>query len=86
MRITYYEEADSAFIVLKEPPPEKAEEIAGETLEDPGTGEGTSVILHRDESGEIYYIEIYSRASARLDLSRLDFEGLASYARETHYT
>lgn len=36
MRITYYEETDSAFIVLREPPLEKAVEIAGETLEEPG--------------------------------------------------
>lgn len=83
MRITYYEETDSAFIVLKEPPAEKADEIAGEDLPDPAPG---GVVLHRDEAGELYYIEIYSRASARLDLSRLDLEGLASYAREAHYT
>ncbi len=86
MRVTYYEETDSAFIVLKEPAPERAGEVAGEPLEEPGTGKGTGVVLHRDEAGELYYIEIYSRASARLDLSRLDFEGLASYAREAHYT
>lgn len=86
MRITYYEETDSAFIVLREPPPEKAAEIAGETLEEPETGEGLGVVLHRDEAGELYYIEIYARASERLDLSRLDLEGLASYAREAHYT
>lgn len=86
MRITYYEETDSAFIVLKEPEPERANEVAGETLEEPETGKSTGVVLHRDEAGELYYIEIYSRASARLDLSRLDIEGLASYAREAHYT
>lgn len=86
MRITYYEETDSAFIVLREPAPEKAHELAGESLEEPETGESTGVVLHRDESGELYYIEIYSRASARLDLSRLDLEGLVPHAREVHST
>lgn len=71
MRITYYEETDSAVIVLREPGPDTVGEIAGEDLEPP---EASGVVLHRDDAGELYQIEIYSRASRRLDLDKLDFE------------
>lgn len=71
MRITYYEETDSAVIVLREPGPDTAGEIAGEDLSDPEPG---GVVLHRDETGELYEIEIYAGASKRLALDRLDFE------------
>lgn len=71
MRITYYEETDSAVIVLREPGPGTAGEIAGEDLPDPAPA---GVVLHRDDAGELYEIEIYSGASARLDLDKLDFE------------
>jgi hypothetical protein len=47
VRITYYEETDSAMVVL-----------------------------HRDDTGELYHIEIYSGASRRSDPDGLDFECL----------
>lgn len=71
MRIRYYEETDSAVIVLREPDPDTVREIAGEELVD---SELPGVVLHRDDAGELYHIEIYSGASWRLDLDRLDFE------------
>lgn len=71
MRITYYEETDSAVIVLREPGPDTVGEVAGEDLPDPEPG---GVVLHRDEAGELFEIEIYSGASKRLALDRLDFE------------
>lgn len=71
MRITYYEDTDSAMIVLREPGQDTVGEIAGEDLEDPST-EG--VVLHRDESGELYRIEIYSGAGQRLALDELKFQ------------
>lgn len=71
MRITHYEETDSAVIVLRGPGPDTVGEIAGEDLEDPKAG---GVVLHRDDAGELYQIEIYSGASRRLDLDKLDFE------------
>ena len=71
MRITYYEETDSAVITLREPGTDTVGEIAGEDLPDPSVG---GVILHRDEAGELYEIEIYSGAAARLALDKLDFE------------
>ena len=71
MRITYYEETDSAVIVLREPGEDTVGEVAGEDLSDPEPG---GVVLHRDEAGELYQIEIYSGAAARLGLDKLDFE------------
>lgn len=74
MRITYYADTDTAVIVLREPGPDTVGEIAGEDMEEPNT-EG--VVLHRDEAGELYDIEIYSGASKRLDLDKLVFERVA---------
>lgn len=71
MRITYYEETDSAVIVLREPGADTVGEIVGEDLPDPEPG---GVVMHRDEAGELYEIEIYAGASKRLALDRLDFE------------
>jgi hypothetical protein len=71
VRITYYEETDSAVIVLRERGPDTVGDIAGEDLPEPGP---SGVVLHRDDNGELYEIEIYSEASKRLDLDRLDFE------------
>jgi len=75
MRITYYEETDSAVIWLRDPGPDTVGEIAGEDLADPAID---SVVLHRDDAGELYGIEIYSGASKRLNLDRLDFERVAA--------
>ncbi|MDP9439134.1 MAG: hypothetical protein M3P49_10365, partial [Actinomycetota bacterium] len=75
MRITYYEETDSAVIVLREPGPDTVGELAGEDLLHPETGEeAQGVVMHRDDVGELYRIEIYSGASRRLDPDGLDFE------------
>lgn len=71
MRITYYEQTDSAMIVLREPAEDTVGEIAGEDAPEPLP---VGVILHRDEAGELYEIEIYSAASKRLALDKLDFE------------
>lgn len=71
MRITHYEETDSAVIVLREPGEDTVGEIAGENAPEPAP-EG--VVLHRDDAGELYEIEIYSGASKRLALDKLDFE------------
>jgi len=71
MRIKYYEETDTAVIVLREPGPDTVGEIAGEDLPDPAP-EG--VVLDRDDAGELYEIEIYSGASKRVALDKLDFE------------
>lgn len=71
MRITYYEETDSAIIVLRDPGEDTVGEIAGENAPEPAP-EG--VVLHRDDAGELYEIEIYSGASKRLALDKLDFE------------
>lgn len=71
MRITYYEETDSAVISLRERGPDTVGEIAGEDLQDAYVG---GVVLHRDDAGELYEIEIYSGAAKRLALDKLDFE------------
>ncbi len=74
MRITYYEETDSAVIVLREPGPDTVGEIAGEDLENPDGGTVAGVVLHRDDAGELYQVEIYAGAAGRLSLDRIDFE------------
>lgn len=79
MRITYYEETDSAVIVLREPDEDTIGEIAGEDAPEP-VPEG--VVLHRDEVGELYEIEIYSGASKRLALDKLDFERVSAEKSE----
>ena len=82
MRITYYEETDTAVIVLREPGPDTVGEIEGEDLPNLETGEAISApVLHRDEAGELYEIEIYSGAGKRLDLDRLDFERVPAGGR-----
>ena len=71
MKITYYEETDSAVIVLRGRGPDTVGDIMGEDLPDPAPH---SVVLHRDDAGELYEVEIYSGASKRLELDRLLFE------------
>jgi len=77
MRITYYAETDSAVIVLREPGPDTVGEVAGEDLADPET---IGVVLHRDEAGELYEVEIYSGASKRLALDQIDFRRIPAEA------
>ncbi len=72
MRIKYYEGEDIAVISLREPGEDTTGEIAGEDLLHPETGERVpGIVLHRDDAGELYDIEIYSGASGRVDLNRL---------------
>ena len=71
MKITYYEETDSAVIVLRERGPDTVGDIMGEDLPDPAPD---SIVLHRDDAGELYEVEIYGGASKRLELDRLLFE------------
>ena len=79
MRITYYEGEDIAVISLREPGPDTAGEIAGEDLLHPETGERVpGIVLHRDDAGELYDIEIHSGAARRLDLEKLVFERVAA--------
>lgn len=61
MRVTYYEEIASAVIVQREPGPDIVGEVADEDPNDPAP---TGVVLHRDDAGELYEIEIYFGASA----------------------
>ena len=74
MKIIYYEEDDIAVIYLRERGADTAGEIAGEDIHDPRTGKSVpGVVLHQDDSGELYVIEIYSGASKRLDLDKIEF-------------
>lgn len=75
MRITYYEGDDIAVISLRESGSDTEGEIAGYDLPHPETGERVpGIVLHRDDAGELYDIEIHSGAAKRLDLDKLIFE------------
>lgn len=79
MKITYYEGEDIAVISLREPGPDTEGAIEGENLRHPETGEALpGIVLHRDDAGELYDIEIHSHAARRLDLDKLVFERVAS--------
>ncbi len=71
MRITYYEETDSAVIWLRGIGPDTVGDVEGEDLLDPAPG---GMVLHRDDAGELYGIEVYSGALRRLGLDELHFE------------
>lgn len=51
----------------------------GEDLPEPSTD---SVVLHRDDAGELYEVEVYGGASRRLDLDKLLFERAPTEATE----
>ena len=79
MRITYYEGDDIAVIVLRERGSDTEGEIAGEDLLHPETGEAVpGIVMHRDDAGELYDIEIHSGAARRVDLDKLVFERVAT--------
>ena len=79
MRITYYEGEDIAVISMREPGPDTEGEIAAEDLLHPETGERVpGIVMHRDDAGELYGVEIHSEAGKRLDLDKLVFERVAS--------
>lgn len=74
MKIIYYEEDDIAVIYLRERGADTVGEIAGEDIHDPRTGKSVpGIVMHRDDAGELYEIEIYSGASKRLDLDDIEF-------------
>lgn len=78
MKIIYYEGEDIAVISLREQGPDTEGEITGYDLLHPETGERVpGLVLHRDDAGELYNIEIYSGAARRLDLDKILFERVA---------
>lgn len=69
MKIFYSPETDSLNIKLRAGDEEVVGEIMGEDLND-------DVVLHRDEAGRLYEIEVVGSASKVFDLKRLEVEGL----------
>ena len=69
MKIHYHPETDSLTIHLKDGPEGAVGEIMGEDLNE-------NVVLHRDDAGVLYEIEVYGAASRTFDLTRLEVEGL----------
>jgi uncharacterized protein YuzE len=69
MKIHYHPETDSVAIHLREGAEGVIGEIMGEDLNE-------NVVLHRDDAGTLYEIEVVGSASKIFDLSRLEVEGL----------
>ena len=69
MKIYYSPETDSLSIKLRAGETGVLGEIMGEDLND-------NVVLHRDDAGTLYEIEVVGSASKVFDLSRLEVEGL----------
>lgn len=69
MKIFYSSETDSLNIKLRNGGDEVVGEIAGEDLND-------NVIVHRDDAGTLYGIEVLGSASKVFELERLEVEGL----------
>ena len=69
MQIYYSPETDSLNIKLLTGPAGVAGEVMGEDLNE-------NVVLHRDDAGKLYEIEVVGDASKVFDLSRLEVEGL----------
>ncbi len=69
MRIYYSPETDSLNIKLRTGDVRVVGEIMGEDLNE-------NVVVHRDEAGTLYEIEVVGGASKVFDLSRLEVEGL----------
>ena len=69
MRIYYHPETDSIVLHLKDDAERAVGEIMGEDLNE-------NVVLHRDDAGTLYEIEVVGSASKVLDLERLEVEGL----------
>lgn len=64
MKISYHKDTDSLYIHLNDAPTVESEEVAPDT------------VLHFDEDGNATGIEIYSEASGRVDLAKLQVSGL----------
>lgn len=69
MKIHYHPETDSVAIHLREGAEGVVGEIMGEDLNE-------NVVLHRDDAGTLYEIEVVGGASKVFDLTRLEVEGL----------
>ena len=69
MRIYYSPETDSLNIKLRTGDARTVGEIMGEDLND-------DVVVHRDDAGTLYEIEVGGEASRVFDLSSLEVEGL----------
>ena len=69
MKIYYDPDTDSVTIHLKDGAEGVVGEIMGEDLNE-------NVVLHRDDAGTLYEIEVVGSASKVFDLSRLEVEGL----------
>lgn len=69
MKIHYYPDTDSVVIHLRDGGEDVVGEIMGEDLNE-------NVVLHRDDAGTLYEIEVVGSASKVFDLSRLEVEGL----------
>ena len=77
MRIFYSPETDSLNIKFRVGGDEVVGEIMGEEL-------GESVVVHRDDAGKLYELELLGSASKLADLSLLEVEGLPiSVTRES---
>jgi uncharacterized protein YuzE len=77
MRIFYSPETDSVSIKLQTGESGVVGEIMGEDLNE-------NVVLHRDDAGALYEIEVVGSASKVFDLSRLEVEGLPISAAQIH--
>jgi uncharacterized protein YuzE len=69
VRIHYHPDTDSIVIHLKDSAEGAVGEIMGEDL-------NKNVVLHRDDAGTLYEIEVVGSASKVFDLERLEVEGL----------
>ena len=69
MKIFYLPETDSLSIKLRAGDEGIVGEIMGEDLNE-------NVVLHRDDAGTLYEIEVVGSASKVFDLARLEVEGL----------
>jgi hypothetical protein len=69
MKIFYSPETDSLSIKLRTGGEKIVGEIMGEDLNE-------NIILHRDDAGILYEIEVVGSASKVFDLDRLEVEGL----------
>lgn len=69
MRIFYSPETDSLSIRLQDGGDGVVGEIMGEDLNE-------DVVLHRDDAGKLYEIEVVGSASKVFDLERVEIEGL----------
>jgi len=69
MKIYYHPDTDSVVIHLRDGAEGVVGEIMGEDLNE-------NVVLHRDDAGTLYEIEVVGSASKVFDLHRLEVEGL----------